>query len=225
MAGKSHDHAMPADQHRMIVSRVGREHGTGRERTGRIGHLLPFACPANPVPFRIDTNSAEQADKSGKKEPKNYRDPQDRMPLDQERLPETEHHDEIGPEKELGIVPFPRRESNHRTSKKDDCCRKEQQPNSLFCVTRKRFGGNQEVDQNGQRSRQKEAEILQPEPPGSLVRAGHPVQFPADGARLSEPGDKVCADGGRNEREQNQSNKMATPIWISKQEPPEQKER
>ena len=125
MAGKAHDHTMPTDQERVIVGRIGREHGTRRERMGCLGHLLPFACTANAVAFGISTNSTDQRDKSGKEQSKKERGPKEWMPLHQEGFPKTEHHDEIGPEKELGVVPFPGREFNHRTGDKDDCRGKE----------------------------------------------------------------------------------------------------
>src|ERR1700722_9068834 len=81
------------------------------------------------------------------------------------------------------------------------------------------------MDQKCQRRRQKEAEIPQPDPLRALIWPGQPVQWPADRPSFSEPGDNVNEESGRNKREQNQSEKMASPIWITKQEPPEQQER
>src|ERR1700738_4852690 len=111
----------------MIVGRVGREHGTGRERTSRLRHLLPFAGTANAIAFGIGTDSTYQTDKAGKKQPDDDGRPQERVPFDQESLPKTEHYNQISPEKELGIVPFPRSKLYDGTSKEDGCCGKEQQ--------------------------------------------------------------------------------------------------
>src|ERR1700755_3154447 len=117
------------------------------------------------------------------------------MPLNQKSLPDAEHHNEISPEKEFGVVPLPRRESDHATGQKDGGGRKEEQTKPFLGIAFQRFGRNCQIDEKRERDGEKQAEILYPEPPGGLIRASHPAWFPTDCSPFGEPGNNVHTEG------------------------------
>src|SRR6476646_8996194 len=123
VAGETHDHPMPVYQHRMIVGWVDGEHGAWRKGTGGLSHLAPFARATDFIPLRVRPKAACQTNKARKKEPKNNREAKENMPLHDEPFPKAEHHDEVGPEKELCIIPFPRSKFDEGTGDKDRCRR------------------------------------------------------------------------------------------------------
>src|ERR1700736_4395279 len=113
MAREPHDDAVSIDQDRMIVGGEGGEHGVGGEGTSCFGHLLPIAGPPDPITFGISTHSPDQTDEAGEEQRKKNWNAKKKVPFDEEGLPKTEHDDQISPEKELGVVPFPRSEFDH----------------------------------------------------------------------------------------------------------------
>src|SRR5271165_2808668 len=125
MAGVTHDNPVPVNQYRVIVGWVDSEHRARREGARSVCHLAPFALAADLITFRVRPKAAGQTDKARKKEPENDRDTKENVPLHDKSLPKTEHHDEVGPEKELRIVPFPGSKFNQRTGNKGDGGRKE----------------------------------------------------------------------------------------------------
>src|SRR5271166_4527078 len=59
----------------------------------------------------------------------------------------------------------------------------------------------------------------------ALPWTSHPADLPADCTGLCKPGDRVDTERRRNKREQDQSEKVSTPIRVPERKPPEYQER
>src|ERR1700745_2798480 len=110
------------------------------------------------------------------------------MPAAEKRFPNAVHQQHICPEEQLRVVPGPGRKTDEPARDKGYHGRKKEAAKRGFLMVDIVTLRNTKVNQESERERQNETEIIEPEPPGGFARWIHPTRLPSEGVGLAESG-------------------------------------